>query len=106
MSQLSLTLLYEAILGTKLEKERYNDVSTVVTIIKTTKNRSKNILGCLPTSAFFYAFRLGIRQKKNQVLSREREYIARVTDSKGNLILFLGKCSIPFLEGIEILYSP
>src|ERR1041385_7819032 len=64
MSQLSLTLLYEAILGTKLEKERYNDVATVVKIIKTTKNRSKNILGCAPTSAFFYAFKLGIKQKE------------------------------------------
>ena len=31
----------EAKLGTKLEKERYNDVATVVTIIKTTKNRTK-----------------------------------------------------------------
>ena len=35
------------------------DVSTVVTIIKTTKNRKKNKLGCLPTSSFFYAFQLG-----------------------------------------------
>src|ERR1041385_6305922 len=32
----------------------------------------------------------------DQVLSRK--LLARVTDSKGNLIFFLGKCSIPFLR--------
>src|ERR1041385_6197506 len=41
MSQLLLPLPYEAKLGTKLKKERNNDVATVVTIIKTTKNRTK-----------------------------------------------------------------
>ena len=41
MSQLSLPLSYEAIKGTKLEKKRYNDVATLVTMIKTTKNRIK-----------------------------------------------------------------
>src|SRR3954470_21397554 len=68
------------------------------TNIKTTKNIRKNKLGCLPTSTFFYAFELGTKQK-DQVLSSERELLACVTDSKGNLIFFLGKCSIPFLRG-------
>src|SRR4051812_30156763 len=35
----------------------------LVKIIKTTKNRRKNKLGCLPTSAFFYGFELGTKQK-------------------------------------------
>src|SRR3954469_5529984 len=35
-----------------------------------TKNRRKNKLGCLPTSAFFYAFELGTKQK-DQVVSIE-----------------------------------
>ena len=36
----------------------------------TTKNRRKNNLGCLPTSAFFYAFEVGTKQK-DQVVSIE-----------------------------------
>ena len=46
------------------KKKRYNDVATVVTSIKTTKTESKNILGCLPISAFFYAFELGMKQEE------------------------------------------
>ena len=50
MSQLSLPLSYEAIKGTMLEKKRYNDVSTIVTIIKTQqkqKETPKFVAGCL-----------------------------------------------------------
>src|SRR3954469_6645841 len=38
--------------------------------MKTTKNRRKNKLGCLPTSAFFYAFELGTKQKIKSKLSK------------------------------------
>ena len=42
---------------------------------------------------------------KDQVLSISKEQIARIMGSKGNLILFLGKCSMPF-EGKLESYSP
>ena len=75
----------------------------VVAIIKTTNNRRKNKLGFLPTSAFFYAFELGTKQK-DQVVSIEPSSRSSKSSSIVQLVLrrLSNKGLIKILLGIKL----
>jgi hypothetical protein len=65
------------------------------------KRTESKTMGYLPKVLFFNAFELGA-ESANQVFSSDEtsssEFALRI-ESKSNLFLFLGKCSIPFLSG-------
>src|SRR3954465_11683469 len=84
-------------------KKRYNDVATVLKVIKTTKNRRKNKLGCLPTSAFFYAFELGTKQKRSSFF---KKITSPCNGLKRQLNLFPREVFHPILERELEFYIP
>ena len=65
-------------------------------------------MGYLPRVLFFNAFQLGT-ESENQVFPREeasKKQFVVIIVSNGFFILFLGKCSIPFLSGNWYLMFP
>src|ERR1041385_4221587 len=108
MSQLSLPLSYEAIIGTKLEKQRYNDVATIVKIIKTTKNRRKTKKEIL--------FRCGLPPESASLMPLARlnanrsSLFKKITSPcdglKRQLNLFPREVFHPFLERELEFYNP
>src|SRR4051812_24867671 len=66
---------------------------------------SRKLLGYLPTSNFFNAFKLGTRSNKNQIFSNEEALTSNLAfkgGEKRNFSLLIRKCSIPFLNGNDI----